>query len=68
MSKKVIKVEANVFSKALAAASLGGGKGYVMIVNPSVNANGKNIQICILASSDGEKLGRCTVQVQTNGI
>ena len=68
MSKKVIKVEANVFCKALAAASLGNGKGYVMIVNPSANANGKNIQICLLASSDGEKLGRCTVQVQTSGI
>lgn len=65
---KKVKVPALTLIKALDAASIGNGNGYVLMVDPAIKQGEKTIQAAVLASSDGESLGRCAFQIKAYGF
>lgn len=66
--EKRIKVQTSTFIKALGAASIGNGKGYVLLINPSLKQGDETVQGAVLASSDGECLGRCAFPIKAEGF
>jgi len=63
----MFKVKAAIFNNALDCASVGAGKGFVLLVSPKQQdvGNGKKIQIASISSSDGDKTGQANIQIET---
>lgn len=63
-----IKVDAANLNSALDCASVGGGKGFVLMVNPAkVPMGDKKVQMAQISSSDGEKTAMSNVIVHVTG-
>lgn len=64
-----IKVNAENLNSALECASVGGGKGFVLMVNPAKIAMGdKEVQAAQVSSSDGEKTALSSLTVHVTGM
>lgn len=66
----MFKVNAENFNKALEYAAVGGGKGFVLMVNPEKRAIGENkeIQLACVLSSDGEKMGMANMLIKAKDM
>lgn len=66
--KKVIHVQTAFLTQALAAAAIGNGKGFVLMVIPSMMQGEETVQGALLGSSDGERMGRCVFEITCTGF
>ncbi len=55
--RKMMRVNADLFVKVLGIASIGGGKGFLLLIQPGS---------ALVASCDGTKLGRCHFQTESD--
>ena len=55
---------------ALDYASVGGGKGYVLLVDPTIRelGNGRTMQLASVCSSDGDRIGTANIEVRTKDM
>lgn len=66
----MFKVKAANFYEGLERASVGGGEGFVLMIDPTVQKIGedKTAQFASISSSDGEKIGMTTIQIHTKDM
>ncbi len=55
---------------ALDYASVGGGKGYVLLVDPTIRelGDGRTMQLASVCSSDGDRIGTANIEVRTKDM
>lgn len=66
--KKVIHVQTAFLTQALAAAAIGNGKGFVLMVIPSMMQGEETVQGALLGSSDGDEWGDVYLRSPVQGL
>lgn len=63
-------VNSENLSSALEYASVGGGKGFNLIVDPTVHdiGDGRSMQLASVYSSNGDKIGNANIQIRTTDM